>query len=125
MSFYTDSPDGAAVRTSLSQPRSTPKRFQIEMPFAPPPCDRAMLDAHFLSAVADLVIFRPCSLSTNIKARPIFQEKPTVTVDLRASCLFRVCNLLVDGLSRLFELQLVYGAVESNKFNASRLSRVS
>ena len=25
------------------------------MHFAPPPCDRAMLDAHFLSAVADLV----------------------------------------------------------------------
>ena len=36
---------------------TTPKQFQIEMPFAPPSGDRAMLDAHFLSAVADLLVF--------------------------------------------------------------------
>jgi len=56
LSFFTDSTDGAAVRTSLPHSQSTPKRFQIEMPFVPPPCDRAMLDAHFLSAVADLLV---------------------------------------------------------------------
>ena len=33
-----------------------PKQFQIEIPFALPPCDRAMLDAHFLSVVADLLV---------------------------------------------------------------------
>ena len=44
--FYTDSTDGSAVRTSISHSRSMPKRFQIEMPFAPPPCDRALSLIH-------------------------------------------------------------------------------
>jgi len=39
-----------------------PKRFQIEMPFAPPPYDKAMLDAHSLSVVADQLVF--CLTST-------------------------------------------------------------
>jgi len=47
----------------LSHSWSMPKRFQIEMPFALPPCDRAMLAVHFLSAVADFVITGSISAS--------------------------------------------------------------
>ena len=61
--FILISADGAAVRTSLSHSPSMPKRFQIEMPFAPPPSDRAMLDVHSLSAAADLVFIATCHQS--------------------------------------------------------------
>ena len=45
-------------------------QFQLEMPFAPSPCDRAMIDAHFLSAVAELLVLEfdtVASCVTNVR----------------------------------------------------------
>ena len=51
--------------------------FQIEMPFAP--CDRAMLDAHFLSAVADLVVVNRLLICTVSVCCMLIQVAPEIS----------------------------------------------